>query len=201
MLRPALVSYLEPLFKDGARPSGADFKSLIEGLGFDTDRPRIVCYASGSNIPDDLLLTSTWTIPNDGTVMPVINVLCDYFHLGCQVDCIGVCNSDERISAYYFVSWEDTSTSVYTIYSIQFNNPGFNRSGLASESCVRFLKLVYNRESQTLVSSDARLLLTSLSGAITSNDVQSIKVVTSDPPMQEDGVLYIQMPSSSETKG
>lgn len=123
----------------------------------------------------------------------VINVLCDWFREGWLLDCIGICTGTDAARAYYWVVSMDSDAGTYEILSVQFNNPGFGKGGFASENAIRLLRLVYNRSTQTVVSTDARLVITELTNAVMSEDVREIKIVYSTPPMQEDGVLYVQM--------
>lgn len=195
MLRPALLEYLYPLFSDGMTPSGDQFHEFIEGVGKEADRPRISLVASGGFIPDNILTSSMWA-PEDGGTRPdtVANILCDYFANGWFAECVATCTHTPAAKAYYYVVSQDVSAGHFTIFSLQFNNPGFDKGKFASEDGLRILMQVYDRGNQCVVSSDYKLLLTSLSNVVMSNDVQSMQVVYGEPPRQNDGVLYIQMP-------
>lgn len=195
MLRPALLEYLYPLFDDGMTPSGDQFHEFIEGVGKEADRPRISLVAQGGFIPDNILTSSMWA-PEDNSVRPdtVANILCDYFANGWFAECMATCTHTPEAKAYYYVVSQDVSAGRFTIFSLQFNNPGFDKGKFASEDGIRILMQVYDRGNQCVISSDYKLLLTSLSNVVMSNDVQSMQVVYGEPPRQNDGVLYIQMP-------
>lgn len=213
MQRNTLIPYLTALFSGGT-PSGADFKQLIEGLGTQLDRPHIVCVSDFDNIPDNQLLVTTYatastTMPNGCgcSSLPapsgsksviaksekVINILCDYFKEGWAIECVGKCTGSLCARAYYYVVSMDATTNTYEVVSLQFNNPKHDKNGYSSASCVRVLRMMYNRRSGCITETDSRLLLSDATPVVRSNDVRSIKVVYNEPPMVEDGVLYIQV--------
>lgn len=214
MQRNKLIPYLTALFSDG-NPSGADFKVLIEGLGSQADRPHIVCVSEGSNIPDNQIITSTYAmssvgmgnssgcgcgcngIPAPGSSSSkserVVNILCDYFRQGWELECVGKCTGSLCARAYYYVLSMDASTNVYEIVSIQFSNPGFDVCSIASCQCIRILRFLYNRNSGCVEKRDSRLVLTDKVPVVQSADIRGIKVVYDEPPKREDGILYIQL--------
>lgn len=123
----------------------------------------------------------------------VIDILCDYFKNGWALDVVGTCTGCPCARAYYVVMGFDPSTNIYDVVSVQFNNPKFDYNGFASERCIRVFRMGYNRASGCVVSSNANLVLTEAVPVVQSSDIKAIKVVYSEPPMVEDGVLYIRL--------
>lgn len=222
MYRSQLIPYLTALFS-GGNPSAADFAQLVQGLGSEADRPHISCASNGTFIPDNQIIVSTVAVPavgggvvGSGTgaccCIPapgsstsvagstkeekVINVLCDYFRNGWQLDVQGTCAGTPCAHAYYFVLSMTSVTGgagIYDIYSIQRYNPGFDKNGVSSEKCIRVLRLRYNRSTECVVETASRLVLTDATPVVQSNEIKAIKIVYSTPPKIEDGVLYIQL--------
>ena len=195
MLRPALLEYLYPLFDDGMTPSGDQFHEFIEGVGKQADRPRISLVATGGFIPDNILTQSMWApVGNSQRPDTVMNVLCDYYANGWFAECVATCTHTPDAKAYYYVASQDAATGRFTVFSLQFNNPGFDKGKFASEDAIRILLQVYDRSTGLVTYSDYKLLLTALSNVVMSNDVSAMQIVYGEPPRQNDGVLYIQMP-------
>lgn len=185
------------MFSSGNLTS-ADYQKLISGLGSESDRPHIVCSSSTNNIPDDLLLTSEYEMPvvrpaagsgscsscccppaptppappvPDTRMEKVINILCDWFREGWLLDCVGVSTVTASARAYYWVVSMDASAGTFDILSIQFGNPGFDTETISSAQCVRVLRIVYNRQQQSVVSTESWLLLTDAAGGGSSIDI------------------------------
>lgn len=200
MFRSQLIPYLTAMFSSGNLTS-ADYQKLISGLGSESDRPHIVCSSSTNNIPDDLLLSSEYEMPvvrpatgsgscsscccppaptppappvPDTHMEKVINILCDWFREGWLLDCVGVSTVTSSAKAYYWVVSSDSASGVFDILSVQFGNPGFDTETISSAKCVRVLRLVYNREQQSVVSTDSWLLLTGLGGGGSSIEVVQV---------------------------
>lgn len=221
MFRNQLIPYLSALFSSG-NPSPRDFEELIKGLGSQSDRPHISCVSDSVNIPDNQLVKVTYAMPavsggsgssggcgcgcrnipvpvsrtSGGSSQTrsekVINILCDYFKEGWEIDCVGLCTGTLAARAYYFVVSMDSANNTYEIMSVQFNNPGFDSNGVLSSTCVRMLRMRYNRTSQCITEVDSHLLLSDRTPVVQSCEVRAIKIVYDEPPKVEDGVLYIQ---------
>lgn len=126
-------------------------------------------------------------------MVSAVNILCDWFNKGWEIDCIGISSRSSQPRAYYWVVSKDTRTGYYEIFSAQFDNPGFDKGSFKSECCIRLVRWVYDRKRCTFVSGDARLIVTDLTGAVLSGQVREVRIVSEEPPKVEDNVLYIQI--------
>ena len=197
MLRPDIIQSLIPLFADGCRPSGADFSTLITGLGYQTDRPHMVFSVDTASIPDAYILDAVWGGEEDGTDSGLaLSVLSSYFHNGILADCV-VTSTVSGAMSMYIPAYENPVGESVVIWVVQLNNSGFDLNGIKSEDCIRIYSIQYPLGGgSSIVTSTPRLLLLSSVvselGGIISSQIDMTVTPVGTPIETTDGVTIVE---------